>query len=138
VLGHSNGLYLDLTVAENVRFWGATVGAGGDEIASILERLGLSARLASLPVRRLSAGQKRRTAIACLIARRAALWLLDEPHSGLDAAGRHDVDELLRHAVASGATVIVASHEVDRAAPLATSVFDVVGGVVAAPGGAPA
>jgi heme ABC exporter ATP-binding subunit CcmA len=131
VLGHSNGLYLDLTVAENVAFWGATVGASHDEIASVLDRLGLSRRLASLPVRRLSAGQQRRTAIACLIARRAELWLLDEPHSGLDAAGRDDIDRLLRQAAAAGATVMVASHEYDRAAPLATRTFDVVGGMIA-------
>jgi heme ABC exporter ATP-binding subunit CcmA len=130
VLGHSNGLYLDLTVAENVGFWGATVGAGRDEIASVLDRLGLAQRLAALPVRRLSAGQQRRTAIACLIARRAELWLLDEPHSGLDATGRDDIDHLLRQAAASGATVMVASHESDRAGPLATRTFDVVGGMI--------
>jgi heme ABC exporter ATP-binding subunit CcmA len=130
VLGHANGLYLDLTVAENVGFWGATVGASREEIASVLERLGLSQRLAPLPVRRLSAGQQRRTAIACLIARRAELWLLDEPHAGLDAAGRDDIDSILRQAVASGATVMVASHEFDRAAPLATKTLDVVGGII--------
>lgn len=132
VLGHSNGLYLDLTVAENVAFWGATVGASRDEVASVLDRLGLAQRLASLPVRRLSAGQQRRTAIACLIARRAELWLLDEPHSGLDASGRDDIDRLLRQAAASGATVMVASHEFDRAEPLATRTFDVVGGMIQA------
>jgi heme ABC exporter ATP-binding subunit CcmA len=130
VLGHSNGLYLDLTVAENVGFWGATVGASRGEIASVLDRLGLAQRLAALPVRRLSAGQQRRTAIACLIARRAELWLLDEPHSGLDATGRDDIDHLLRQAAASGATVMVASHEFDRAAPLATRTLDVVGGMI--------
>ena len=86
LLGHTNGLYADLTVRENVEFWGATVGASTDEIASSLERMGLAARLADVPVGRLSAGQKRRTALACLVARRAQLWLLDEPHAGLDAA----------------------------------------------------
>ena len=99
----------------------------------MLDRLGLSQRLAPLPVRRLSAGQQRRTAIACLIARRAELWLLDEPHSGLDAAGRDDIDRLLRQATASGATVMVASHESDRAAPLATRTYDVVGGMIQHP-----
>jgi len=133
VLGHANGLYLDLTVAENVNFWGATAGASSDEIASVLDRLGLAERLAPLPVRRLSAGQQRRTAIACLIARRAELWLLDEPHSGLDAAGRDDIDTVLRQAAASGATVMVASHEFDRAESLATKAFDVVGGVIQPP-----
>jgi heme ABC exporter ATP-binding subunit CcmA len=130
VLGHRNGLYLDLTVTENVSFWGATAAASQDEIDSVLDRLGLSGRLASVPVRRLSAGQQRRTAIACLVARRAELWLLDEPHAGLDAAGREDIDAIVRQAAASGATVLVASHESDRADPLATRVVDLAGGVV--------
>ena len=49
-----------------------------------------------VPVRKLSAGQRRRTALACLVARRAELWLLDEPHAGLDAAGRDELDATLR------------------------------------------
>jgi heme ABC exporter ATP-binding subunit CcmA len=130
LLGHRNGLYLDLTVAENVRFWGATVRATDDEIAAAMDRLGLSGRLAPLPVRQLSAGQQRRTALACLVARRAELWLLDEPHAGLDATGRDELDATLRQAAASGATVIVASHELERAGSLATRCVDVVAGQV--------
>ena len=130
LLGHTNGLYSDLTVEQNVRFWGATVGATDDEIAASLERMGLANRLATVPVGRLSAGQRRRTALACLVARRAQLWLLDEPHAGLDASGRDELDVTLRAAVAAGATVIVASHELERAGALATRVVDVVGGQV--------
>lgn len=130
LLGHANGLYHDLTVRENVAFWGATVGAGAAEIDASLDRLGLRTRLADLPVNRLSAGQKRRTALACLVARRAQLWLLDEPHAGLDAAGRDDLDATLRAAVAAGATVVVASHELERAGTLATRMVDVIGGQV--------
>ena len=130
LLGHRNGLYLDLTVAENVRFWGATIGATTDEVDAAMDRLGLSGRLAGLPVRRLSAGQQRRTALACLVARRAPLWLLDEPHAGLDAAGRDELDATLRQATAAGATVVVASHELERAGSLATRCIDVVGGQV--------
>lgn len=130
LLGHANGLYHDLTVAENVRFWGATVGATADEIAASLDRMGLNSRLASVPVARLSAGQKRRTALACLVARRASLWLLDEPHAGLDAAGRDDLDQLLREATVAGATVMVASHELERAGALATRHVEISGGAV--------
>lgn len=130
LLGHANGLYADLTVADNVGFWGATVGASKAEVAASLDRLGLSGRLASVQVARLSAGQRRRTALACLVARRAELWLLDEPHAGLDAAGRDDLDGTLREAAASGATVMVASHELERAGALATRVVEVVGGRV--------
>ena len=135
LLGHANGLYGDLTVRENVRFWGATVGASGTEVDASLERLGLAGRLAEVPVQRLSAGQKRRTALACLVARRAQLWLLDEPHAGLDAAGRDDLDDTLRTAVSMGATVLVASHELERAGSLATRVVDVVAGQVVAADG---
>jgi heme ABC exporter ATP-binding subunit CcmA len=137
LLAHANGLYADLTVADNVGFWGATVGASKAEVASSLERLGLAGRLASVPVGRLSAGQRRRTALACLVARRAELWLLDEPHAGLDAAGRDDLDTTLREAAAAGATVMVASHELERAGALATREVEVVGGRVRAAGGTP-
>jgi heme ABC exporter ATP-binding subunit CcmA len=130
LLGHSNGLYTDLTVNENVAFWGATVGATAGEIAAALDRMILASRLGDVPVRKLSAGQRRRTALACLIARRAELWLLDEPHAGLDAAGREELDTVLRAATAAGATMIVASHELERAGALATRVVDVVGGQI--------
>lgn len=128
LLGHANGLYSDLTVRENVAFWGATVGASRDDISAALDRLGLSTRLADVPVGRLSAGQKRRTALACLVARRSQLWLLDEPHAGLDASGRDELDATLRQAVSVGATVMVASHELERAGSLATRVVDVIAG----------
>ena len=130
LLGHANGLYADLTVTENVRFWGATVGATAAEIDAAMARMGLAQRLAKVPVARLSAGQKRRTALACLVARRAELWLLDEPHAGLDAAGRDELDATLREATAAGATVIVASHELERAGALATRLVEVVGGQI--------
>lgn len=130
LLGHRNGLYADLTVAENVAFWGATVGATDDEIAGAMARLAVDGRLRNVSVRSLSAGQKRRTALACLVARRAELWLLDEPHAGLDAAGRDELDSVLRQAVAAGATVVVASHELERAGGLADRIVDVIGGRV--------
>jgi len=130
LLGHANGLYADLTVADNVRFWGATVGATQAEIAASMERMGLANRLMDVAVGRLSAGQRRRTALACLVARRAELWLLDEPHAGLDATGRDELDSTLRAAAAAGATVMVASHELERAGALASRVVEVVGGQV--------
>jgi heme ABC exporter ATP-binding subunit CcmA len=130
LLGHRNGLYADLTVAENVTFWGATAGATTDEVAAAMDRLGVSGRLHDVAIGKLSAGQKRRTSLACLVARRAELWLLDEPHAGLDAAGRDELDLVLRQAVAAGATVVVASHELERAGSLADRIVDVVGGQI--------
>jgi len=130
LLGHRNGLYRDLSVAENVGFWGATVDASDEEVSAAMKRLGVDGRLRDVRVGKLSAGQARRTALACLVARRAELWLLDEPHAGLDAEGRDELDALLRQAVASGATVIVASHERERAGALADRVVEVVAGQI--------
>jgi len=130
LLGHTNGLYLDLTVAQNIRFWASTVGATQDEVAAAMRRMGLDGRLASVKADRLSAGQRRRCALASMIVRRAELWLLDEPHAGLDAAGRDEIDSVLRDAVAAGATVVVSSHELERAGALATRVVTVDGGTV--------
>jgi energy-coupling factor transporter ATP-binding protein EcfA2 len=67
-----------------------------------------------------------------MLARRAELWLLDEPHAGLDASGRDELDAVLRQAVGVGATVIVASHELERAGSLADRIVDVVAGQVRA------
>ena len=130
LLGHATGLYDDLTVLENVRFWGRAAGARPEDVDAALTRLGLAGRLADVVVARLSAGQRRRTSLACLVARRPELWLLDEPHAGLDAAGRDEVDGLLRAAVAAGATVVLASHELDRAASVATRTIEIAGGHV--------
>lgn len=127
-LGHANGLYLDLTAGENLSFWGHVVGANREEVTAAAVRMGLNDRLLATPVARLSAGQKRRTALAVMAVRRASLWLLDEPHAGLDAAGRDEIDALLRDAVGAGATVVIASHELERSASLASRRIEVVGG----------
>lgn len=130
LLSHNNGLYLDLTVEQNVRFWASMVGASDNEIASAMSTMRLDGRLARVRASQLSAGQRRRTALAALIVRRAQIWLLDEPHAGLDAAGRDELDSLLRSAASSGATVVLASHELERAHTLATRTVIVDGGIV--------
>jgi len=131
LLGHQSGLYDELTVADNVTFWARAAGARPQDAAAAMERLGLAGRLADVAVSRLSAGQKRRTSLACLVAQRPELWLLDEPHAGLDADGRDLLDDLLRSAAEAGATVVLASHEHDRTAGLSSRIVTLVGGVVA-------
>ncbi len=130
LLGHDDALYADLTVADNVRFWARAAGASATDADQALVRCGLGGRLASIPAARLSAGQRRRTALAALIARRPELWLLDEPHAGLDRAGRDLVDDLVAEATSAGATVLFASHELDRAEGLATRFVTLAGGLV--------
>jgi len=129
-LGHEGGLYEDLTVGDNVRFAVRASGSDAAAVGPALTRLGLDGRLARTPVARLSAGQRRRTSLAILAARRSALWLLDEPHAGLDADGRDLLDGIIADTAAAGGTVVLASHELDRATSLAHRSLTVAGGVV--------
>lgn len=130
MLGHNNGLYLELNARENLHFWAQVIGASDDEVAGAASRMGLTSRLLETPVLKMSAGQRRRTALAVLVLRRASLWLLDEPHAGLDAVGRDEIDAILREATQAGATVMVASHELERAGSLATRTIEIIGGAV--------
>jgi heme ABC exporter ATP-binding subunit CcmA len=128
MLGHENHLYADLQVMDHLRFRASAAGAARAEIKDAIERMEIPARLLRVPTERLSAGQRRRVAIASLILRRPTLWLLDEPHAGLDSDGRVAVDRLLRDAAAAGSTVIFASHELERARGVATRTVHIVGG----------
>ena len=134
LLGHAMGLYDDLTVVQNVHFWARAAGLSAEEatdrVGVAMVRLGVAERLFGQPVHTLSAGQRRRASLAALVVRRPELWLLDEPHAGLDQAGRDVVDALIGDAVASGATVLVSSHELDRVAVLGPRVVTIAGGVV--------
>jgi ABC-type multidrug transport system ATPase subunit len=130
LLGHRNGLYDDLSAEDNVRFCVRAARLPKTAIPVALDRLGLTERLRRLPVGKLSAGQRRRVALACLVARQPRLWLLDEPHAGLDADHRQLLDNLLREAVAEGATVVLATHEASVTALLANRVVTMSGGTV--------
>jgi len=129
LLGHRTGLYDDLTVAENVGFWARAAGASHQDVDEALERLSLAGRLADTRAGRLSAGQRRRASIASLVVRRPELWLLDEPHAGLDQQSRDTVDALVRGAAAAGATVVLATHELERIRVLEPRVVSVVSGM---------
>jgi heme ABC exporter ATP-binding subunit CcmA len=131
LLSHANGLYADLTAREHVAFWVRTAGAPGADVDAALHAMDLRGALADRRVGRMSAGERRRTALAVLLARRAELWLLDEPHAGLDAASRDALDATLRRARDAGATVVFASHEAERATVVATRTLRIAGGVAA-------
>jgi ABC-type multidrug transport system ATPase subunit len=130
MLGHATHLYEDLTVTENLDFWSRASGASRADGRAALDRLGVATRLHDLPVHALSAGQRRRVSFAAMVCRRPELWLLDEPHAGLDAVGRDVIDALMREAAGVGATVMFASHELDRAHDVATRIVTVSGGTV--------
>ena len=130
LLGHDTALYDDLTVEENLRFWARASRIDDEAVPAALDRLGVADRLRDVAVRNLSAGQRRRTALAAVVVRRPRLWLLDEPHSGLDQGGRDLIDQVILDAASAGATVMLASHELDRTLDLATRHLTVAGGTV--------
>ncbi|MAT19976.1 MAG: heme ABC exporter ATP-binding protein CcmA [Acidimicrobiaceae bacterium] len=130
LLGHDTALYDDLTVEENLRFWARASRIDDDAVPAALDRLGVAERLRDVAVRNLSAGQRRRTALAAVVVRRPRLWLLDEPHSGLDQGGRDLIDQVILDAASAGATVMLASHELDRTLDLATRHLTIAGGTI--------
>ncbi len=132
LVGHAPGAYDDLTVRENVRFWVRAGGGRAADADAVLEELGLT-RLAGVAFGRLSAGQQRRTGLAVALARRPRLLLLvllDEPHAGLDATGRGLLDGLLRGGNGEGRTVVLVSHELDRARALVDREVTLVAGAI--------
>jgi heme ABC exporter ATP-binding subunit CcmA len=130
LVGHDTFCYDDLTVAENLRFAARAAGRDASASEAAMVRLGLE-RQRDVTHARLSAGQRRRLALAVALAREPRLLLLDEPHAGLDAEGREVLDGVLRAAPSEGRTVLVASHELDRARALARREVAVVAGQVA-------
>jgi len=130
VLGHAAALYDDLTVTENMRFGVRAAGGDPGTVDGALERLELVGRIARTTVGRLSAGQRRRVALALLVARWPELWLLDEPHAGLDRGARAILDGLVSEAAAAGVTVVMASHEPEQSLPLADRLVSMAGGRV--------
>ena len=114
LLGHRTGLYPDLTVRENLKFWASAYGANNTEVDKAMAFLGLKDRLGSVQVQSLSEGQRRRTSFALLLIKRPSIWLLDEPYAGLDSNGRELVNSSILQASELGTTVLIASHEIDR------------------------
>ena len=107
--GHLDGLKRDLTVRENLQFH-ADIWGGGSDISELLSELKLT-DAADLRVRNLSAGQRRRTALATLRLTNAKLWVLDEPSTNLDADGRATVVDWARRHLAAGGTAVIATHQ---------------------------
>lgn len=108
LLDEGSGLDPELPLARALAFWFAVDNA--PDPAAIMARLRL-APLAEVPVRYLSTGQKKRAALARLIGQQAAIWLLDEPLSGLDTASQAIVSALVRAHCAGGGIALIASHQ---------------------------
>ncbi|MGF6229690.1 heme exporter protein A [Inquilinus ginsengisoli] len=114
-LGHQDAVKPALTVREALRSWAAMAGAAAGEgpigaaIDAAIAAVGLEG-LDDLPGRYLSAGQRRRLALARLELGRAALWLLDEPTLGLDAASVARLEGRIARHRAAGGLVLLATH----------------------------
>ena len=109
-LAHENAQKSHLRVAENLQYHATLGGSALHDTDALLAKVGLQG-LADHDTSRLSAGQKRRLAIACLIAVPASLWLLDEPLNALDHAGRKIMRSLIVTHCDKGGIVVAASHE---------------------------
>jgi heme exporter protein A len=107
-VGHADALKPPLTVAANLTFWRRVL-RGAGSIGEALDAVGM-ARLADLPVSTLSAGQKRRVALARLLVAPRPLWLLDEPTGALDAAAEAMLGRLMTRHLAGGGIAIAATH----------------------------
>jgi len=107
-LGHHDGLKPQLTVQEQLIFWAALY--RGTANPDVLAQVGL-ARQADLPCRYLSAGQKRRLALARLLVSQRPLWLLDEPFAALDTSGQALVAQLMALHCGQGGIIIAATHD---------------------------
>ena len=121
MVGHQDGLKGARTAREELAFQAGWTGGDASSALVAAERLGLT-RLLDLPVRVLSAGQRRRLALARLIAAPRSMWLLDEPLAPLDAASRLLLGEVMAEHVAGGGLILAAVHD---PLPLAARVVEV-------------
>jgi len=108
-LGHDNALKAPMTALANLEFWQSVFGPTGIEPDAALDVVGLG-RIADLPAGYLSAGQKRRVALARLLVSNRPIWLLDEPTAALDSASEALLGRLVDERLETGGLVIVATH----------------------------
>jgi ABC-2 type transport system ATP-binding protein len=108
-------VYGDLTVLENLRYFGAIVGAGLEQVAEVLHTVGLAGRERQLTMS-LSGGERARVSLASAMLGRPELLVLDEPTVGLDPVLRAELWTTFHALAADGATLLVSSHVMDEAA----------------------
>ena len=110
LLGHHDGLKTGRTAGEEFGFWSAWTGASTASLAEAVKTFALEPLL-GLEVRKLSAGQRRRLALARLVASPRPLWLLDEPLAPLDAERRTLFGALMRRHLDGGGMILAAVHD---------------------------
>ena len=108
-VGHYLGIKDDLSVLENLRFIRDFLGTSSGSCQELIKQVGL-ARVAEQQARTLSAGQRKRCALARLLVSEAKLWLLDEPYSNLDSEGIEMLDGILRSHLLAGGSCVMTTH----------------------------
>jgi heme exporter protein A len=112
LMAEASALDSERRLGAALRFWAALdqdAAKASDRVAAAIEATGLAA-LAEVPVRLLSTGQRRRAALARVVASGAPVWLLDEPANGLDEASVHILEKLIAGHRAGGGMILVATH----------------------------
>lgn len=127
LVGASPGVYDLLTPQENLRFAAAMTGRRNEPVHPWLERVNLT-HVANRLVRTLSRGMQRRLALARAWLAAPRLLLLDEPYSGLDRDGMTLVDAIITDTTRHGGSVVIATHDWERAAKAADTVLAVMAG----------
>lgn len=112
-VGHYLGIKDDLSVLENLRFTRDFIGTSRRSCEDVIRQVGLT-RVAEQQARTLSAGQRKRCALARLLVSESRLWLLDEPYSNLDVEGIDLVDDMLRSHLGNGGACVLATHGAHR------------------------
>ncbi len=108
--GHADALKAPLTVAENLAFWRRFNDSPAATVDEALETVGLDF-ISHLPAAYLSAGQRRRLALARLLVSHRPLWLMDEPTSALDTASEAKLVDLMNAHLAHGGLIVAATHQ---------------------------
>jgi len=129
-VGHYLGIKDDLSVLENLRFMRDFIGTSNRDCSEVIRQVGLT-RVAEQQARTLSAGQRKRCALARLLVSNSRLWLLDEPYSNLDIEGVDLVDALLHDHLESGGACVLATHGAHRPTWGRTQDFHLVSGAAA-------
>lgn len=122
LLTHASYLYEPLTGLENLRVSADHLGRSRDALMPLLERVGLAAR-ANDPVSAYSAGMRKRLSFARVLLQEPRVVMLDEPYGQLDPEGFILVDEVVRELRQRGATVLMATHQLERGTKLADSML---------------